>query len=289
MSFFNPKEEFKEAINEWLGEVATSIAQRALELAGKYINAPTNVEEVALFSYFSVFSQAVSYGLLALSFYGGILRIMKESALGESEPDWLPLVGNTAIAASFIFATRWIILDFLIPISNEFINFVGKAPIKWNLTVDAILNPIKGAGVGWAETAFDIIIMVLIWSIGSFALCISSLIRYGQLFVAIILGPILAARYSPNSAVFMTYWKEVIALVFTGPIHMTMFALTLANAGKGTFEGLIWSVSFAVVGAFGPSILKGYLHRSGAGAAMVGGGRFIYYRVMFAGLKGIRG
>lgn len=286
--FLNPKEEFKEAINEWLGEVASSLAQRALELAGKYINAPTNVEEVALFSYFSVFSQAVSYGLLALSFYGGILRIMKESALGESEPDWLPLVGNTAIAASFIFATRWIILDFLIPISNEFIEFIGKAPIKWNLTVDDILHPLKGAGIGWAEMHFDIIIMVLIWSIGSFALCISSLIRYGQLFVAIIIGPILAARYSPNSAVFMTYWKEVVALVFTGPVHMTMFALTLANAGKGTFEGLVWSASFAITGAFGPAILKSYLHRSGTAAAMVGGGRFIYYRVMFAGLKGIK-
>lgn len=287
--FFDPKEEFKEAINEWVGEVATSLAQRALELSGKYINAPTNMEEVALFSYFSVVSQSVAYGLLALSFYGGILRIMKESMLGESDPDWLPLVGNTAVAASFIFATRWIILDFLIPISNEFVSFIGKAPIKWNLTVDAILNPIKGAGVGWAEVAFDIVIMTLIWGIGSLALTIASLIRYGQLFIAIVLGPILAARYSPNSAVFMTYWKEVIALVFTGPVHMMMFALTLANAGKGTFEGLVWSTSFAIVGAFGPAILKSYLHRSGAGAALVGGGKFIYYRVMFAGLKGIRG
>lgn len=285
MYMFDPKEDFQEAMREWVSDFATGLARSALELAGKYITGGLDLGNVS-YSYFALMSQMIAYGLLCIFFCKEILVMMKEDITQENEqPNWLALMGNMVVSASLITFTPYAIKDVLIPISNEFSTFVSKAPITWDLDIPKIESAL--APSGWTGVAIHVIVMFAIWSVGGFAIVLARMITYAQLVIALIIGPIIATNYINRSAVLTTYWKEVIALAFTAPIQLTMYALCLDSAGKGTFEGLIWSTAFAIVGATGPTVLKSYLHRSGAGSAMVGGGKFVFYRVMMQGVKGV--
>jgi len=279
------KESFWEAINGWLEKVATDLAKQGLSLAARYIQNGVKLEEIPNFSFIMVTIQALAYGLFIITFYKEILRAMKEDMTGEAQPNWLAIVGNAAISASLITFTPTIIKDVLIPISNEIVAYIADAPVKWNIKVDGIklaLSP----HVALAEAGLHLLLGFLIWSIGMIALVIAQMITYAQIAIAIWLGPLLASSYQSRSEIFSVYWKEVIALVFTPVLRMALFVMVISTAGKGTLDGLLWSVGFAIVAVIGPSILKGYIHKSGASSGIVSGGKFLFYRVVLTRFRG---
>lgn len=276
------KESFWQAINEWLDQTATDLAKGGLDLASDYIRNGMDLSQVPFFSYIMITVQMLSTGLFFITFYGQILQAMKEDITGEGTPNWFSIVGNAGVAAGMIWATPYIIQDYLIPIANQIVAHIGKANVKWDTAVDTIRPDGVNPAAGLSHVALHLLLGFLIWSVGMVGLVIAQMITYGQLAVAIWVGPLLANSYQTRSGGFAAYWKEVIALTFTPVLRMALFVGVMSTAGKGTFDGLLWSIGFMVAAITGPTILKGYLHRSGAGSAVVGGGRFVLYNLIMS-------
>lgn len=274
------KKSFWEAINEWLDQVATDLAKGGLDLASDYIRNGMDLSQIPFFSYIMITVQMLSTGLFFITFYGQILQAMKEHISGEGEPNWFGIVGNAAVAAGMIWATPYIIQDYLIPISNEIVDHISKAPVEWDTSLDTIKPNALDVGATLSHVALHLLLGFLIWAVGMVALVIAQMITYGQLAVAIWVGPLLANQ--AQTGTFGAYWKEVIALIFTPVLRMALFVGVMSTAGKGTFDGLLWSIGFMFAAISGPSILKGYLHRSGAGSMVAGGGRFVLYNLIMS-------
>lgn len=275
----DPKKEFNEAIRDFVNEIASETARDALKFMGDYIATSTNLAKIPLLSYFTVMSQALAVGMLFILLYKRILTFMKEDMTGENQPNWAQLIGDFALSASFVTATPWFISEMLIPINNEIVRFIAKAPVEWNLTSDGIQDILMPAGQ--SKTALYILIMFLIWAIGAICLSVSAMIRYAHLAIVVVLGPLLAATYQDDrSVIFSTYWKEVIAIVFTQSIQMVLYVFILATAAKGTFEMLLLSFGFMIVAITGPGVLKNYIHGTGTARGAIGGGRFVLYRMI---------
>lgn len=273
-----------ETINEWLSDIATDLARAGIDLAVKYIKGGLDIDKVPVLNYLMLGAMALAAAVFILTLYSNIIQAWK-AIVTEEDVNWLRIVADAVIAAAMAGATVPIIRYAMVPVSNEIVEWLGKAPVTFNVSIDALLlqlsphNEIFRAG-------FHILFGFLVWAIFMIALAISQMITYAELVIALIIGPIIAARSHGDREMYIAYWKEVFAIVFTPVIRMMMLVIVLSMVGKGTFEGLLWSLGFLIVAVMGPHILKGYLHRTGTSSAIVGGGKWVIFRLGHTVLRG---
>lgn len=273
-----------EQLREMLGDIISSLVQSGMQFAAKYISNPTNLNKIPFLNDLITGSQLLGNLLVALFFYKRVLEAMRNDVTEEETVNWAEIIGSTAISLGLVNVTPFMVKKYLIPISNEVLLWLSKFPINVHIPGNKIID-IFAPGGSIAMVALDILLMLLVWSVGIVALGIASMIRYGQLALLIIAGPIVAASYVNRSEVYKTYWVELVSVTFTQCIHMLMFLLIMSTVVKGSFEYLLMSFGFMVVAITGPAAFKQVLHSSGTKRGMGMAAQFAVYRVMMSGFK----
>lgn len=284
MNPFDPVESFKTGIREWLDGIASDFATAAVEFAAKYISQPTNLaDQIPYFNELVIGAQTIGGTLCLIFFYKRLLTAMRDMATEEDDPNYAEIVGSAAISAGLIASLPLFIKSFLIPISNQMVMWIASFPVDFDLAGDIIgfISPEQGL----ATAALHVLFMAVIWAIGFFVLTIAAMLRLAHLTIAVIIGCIVMAAHTNRAGVLKTYFTELIAIIFTQPLHMLIYAIVVWLGAKGTFESLLLSLAFIIVGIMGPHVIKQYIHTTGVAGGATGAGRFAAYKFMFRGFK----
>lgn len=280
MNFWNPIENAKEAFKEFLAQIASDFAGAAVDFVGDYITQPTDLsEKIPHFDSLIVGAQAIGGSVCLIFLYKRLLTAMRDMSTEEDNPNFAEIIGSTAVSAGLIASLPLFVERFLLPISNQIVKWIGNFPIDFEV-VDAGLLEEMAPGTGLATAAFHVLFVAVIWGLGFFGLALAGMLRIAHLTIALIVGPIIMATYTNRSGILQTYFTELIAIVFTQPLHMLCYALVIWLTSTGSFESMLLSLAFIVVGIAGPSVIKRYIHSTGTAGAATGAGKFILYRAM---------
>lgn len=275
---FNPVESFKQAIREWFSEIATEAASSAFEFLGTYVIAITDLDKIPSIRTLIEWSQMGAGILVMIFLMKRIIDALKGEALNEGEANFAEIVGSAAISMALIFATPYLIEKFMLTINNAVVKSIT------DLGIDVTLgNQVIGMFAPDGELALaslHIILMILIWAVAFLIFSIAGAIRYVDLAVVMIMGPLAATAYTNRSEVYRTYWVEAVAVIFTQCIHVLLAYFMIQWASQGTLLGIVGSIAGAVVAIRGPKTLRQFLYTSGAGGAVTGAGRFAFYKMM---------
>lgn len=279
LDFLNPVENFKRAMREWLSEIATGFASFAFEILGEYVIKVTDLSKIPDIYLLLSWSQLAAGGLIILFFIKRVAEGIKAEIFDEDPPNYSEIIGSTVIAASLVFATPFIIERFLIPINNMIVDSIVSLGIDVNVMGNEILDKYTATG-SFAAAGIHIIFMILIWAIAFLVFAVAGAIRYVDLGILFIMGPLTATSYTNRSQVYSTYWVEATAIIFTQSIHTLLAYLMLSWASDGTLLGIIYSIAGAVVALRGPQVLRQFIYKSGVGGMASGGSRFAAYKLM---------
>lgn len=283
MPWWDVKETVSEALRTVLADIATDLTSAGMKYVTKYVASPLELEEIPYFNEFVTGAKAIGGSLVILFLYLRLLQAMRDMATGEDDPNFAEILGSAAISMGFVMSFDIVIQKYILPIINQIVKWLGGFDIDVDLAGD-ILTKISPDG-GLTTAALHILFIACVFGIGAFTLTIASFIQLAHACIAVIAGPIIMASHTNRSGVFKAYLTELGAILFTKIIHVLTFVLVMATAAKGTFEMLLLSFAFMIIGAMGPHVLRAYLVNSGVAGGSTAAGKFAVYKVMFSGLK----
>lgn len=275
--FFDPIGDFQGFIRETLQELATNVATSAFEFLGEYVIAFTDLSRVPMLTTFILWAQWASGTIVMIAMIKGILENLKGEMLLEGDSNFLSVVGNAAVAMSLIYATPHIIKVFLLPINNAVVKSITGLGIdveSGNEYID------KVPGLTGQVVALHLILMALVWAVCILIFSIAGAIRYVDLAILLIFGPLAAASFSNRGEVFKSYWTEVLAVVFTQSVHVLLAYWIIQWTSKASLMGIVFAIGGTIVAFKGPQVLRQFLYTSGAGGGMAAAGRMVFYRMM---------
>lgn len=276
--FLNPGKMMQEAIIEFFNALASSVASAAFDLLSDYVIAITDIGKIPSIDMFMNWSKWGAGTLGTVFFLKRLLEAYRDDLTGESTPNVAEIVGSFVISMALVFATPYIILEYLIPINNQIVSAVGDLGISLN-----VYDDVEDFMMNDEELHFTF--LFLVWGIALISFSISGAIRYVDLAILLIMGPIVATTYVNRSQVYATYWTEAVAVIFTQSIHMVLAYFVMHWAAEGTFLGICFSLAGAIVALRGPQVLRQFIYGSGAGGMVSGVSRFAAYKVMMKGAK----
>ena len=133
--------------------------------------------------------------------------------------------------------------------------------------------------------SLHLIFMALIWAIALLVFAVVGALRYIELGIVLIMGPLAASTYVNRSGVLQTYWTEATAVIFTQIAHVILAYWVIQWSSAGTVWGLVSSIAAAGISIRGPQVLRQFLYSSGAGGAITGASRFAVYKAMMPKVK----
>lgn len=276
--FLNPGKMMQEAIVDFFNEVASDIATAAFELLSDYVIGITEIDKIPSIKTFMQWSQAAGGVIAGIFFIKRLGEALRDELTGETTPNIAEIIGSFAVSCALIFATPYIILNYIIPINNQVVKAISKLGIDVKIYDDVIDMMTTG------DQGLHFVFLFLIWAFVFIAFSISGAIRYVDLAVLLIMGPLVATSYVNRSQVYATYWTEVVAVVFTQSIHMLLAYFVIQWASDGTFLGFCFSLAGAVVALRGPQVLRQFLYTSGSGGMLQGAGRMASYKFLMKGV-----
>jgi hypothetical protein len=224
--------------------------------------------------------------LVTIFFIIRILNGMKENITGEQNVNFAEIAGSYLISYVFIFATPYIVTNFLMKISSQLLLDLPYLVFKGQLSLDDI-DPDKGFfGLIPSDKLLKygpwlITFIMIVLFIALIAFTLSAAVLNVELSLLLLLGPLLATTFQNRSQVFRTYWTECVAVVFTRNIQLFIFLNLIGCLSK--FQ-LLYAFGLFIVGIRGPQILRQFLHGQSSvpGLGVVGGAaQFAAYRMMF--------
>jgi hypothetical protein len=279
--FWNPVESAQEIIRGFLEDFASDFITAGMKYMSQYIATPTDFSKIPHFNELMTGTQVIGSSLVILFLYLRLLSAYRDLATGEDDPNYAEIVGSAAIAMGLVWSFKPFMTKFIYPIVNQLITWIGSFSIDVN-SAGKILDSISPEG-GLATAALHIIFMAVMFGLGTFVLSIAGMLRFAHLTIAMIAGPIMMATYANRSGMYKSFLMSLAAVVFTQVIHMLTFALVIWTAAKGTFEMMMLSFCFTIIGAAGPFVLKQWLFNSGVAGSTAGAGKFAAYKLMFRG------
>lgn len=276
--FLNPGKMFQDAIVDFFNQVATDIATAAFDLLSDYVIAITDISKIPSINTFIDWSQLAGGTIAAIFFVKRLAEALRDEVTGEGTPNVAEIIGSFAVACALVFATPYIILNYIIPINNQIITSISSLGIDLEV-YDSVIDMMTPDDEG-----LHFVFLFLIWAFAFVAFSIAGAIRYVDLALVLIMGPLVATSYVNRSQVYATYWTEVIAIVFTQSVHMLLAYFVLQWAAEGTFLGFCFSLAGAVVALRGPQVLRQFLYNSGTGGMLQGAGRFATYKFLMKGV-----
>lgn len=281
--FLDPVANFKKAVRGFLSDLATDFANFAFEGMYKYVVAVTDLSKIPNLQTLISWSQTAGGSLVTLFFLKRVVEGMKNEATGEDSTNFAEIIGSTVIAFALVFATPYMIEYLIIPINNLGVQSIVNLGIDVNIAGNDFLDRYT-VGADLALASLHIIFMVLVWVIAILVFAVAGAIRYVDLAIVMVMGPLVATSYTNRSQVYATYWVEVVSVIFTQCIHALLCYLILQWSSGGTLMGIIFAIAGAVVAIRGPQVLRQFLYSSGAGSGAVGAGRMAAYKMLIKGV-----
>ncbi|MFE8703900.1 conjugal transfer protein TrbL family protein [Cytobacillus sp. FJAT-54145] len=282
-SILDPVANFKKGLREWFSELTTSFATAAFEYMGEFIIAQTNLSKVPNLNTFVNWAQWAGGSLAIFFFIKRVVEGIKDNITGENEPNFAEMIGSLAISMALIFATPKIVYMF-ISINNQVVKSITDLGINVNLGGNEILDKYTANG-DLALVQLHLLFMTLVWAISFLVFAIVGALRYIELAIVLIMGPIVSTTYVNRSGVLQTYWTEVVAIVFTQVAHVLLAYWIVQWSSAGTTWGLVSSIASAFISLRGPQILRQFIYSSGAGGAVSGASRFAVYKAMMPRMR----
>ncbi|MBK0010570.1 hypothetical protein IAE23_29310 [Bacillus sp. S35] len=279
---FNPVETAQEVIRSLLEKFASDFITAGMKMMSQYIADPADFDKIPHFKELLFGSQSAATSLVIILLYLRISNSMRDLVTDEDSPNYAAIMADSAIALAMIWSFPAFMNKIMLPIVNEIVKWIGSFKIDVN-SAGKILDSISPTG-GLETAALHILFMAALYGVGTLILAIAGIFRFTQLVVAMICGPVFLATYANKSGTFKSFLTSLSAIIFTQIIHMLCFALVVWTAAKGSFEGLLISFCFMIIGAAGPFILKQWMFGSGISGMAAGGLRMVVNRAMFRGI-----
>jgi hypothetical protein len=277
--FLDPIENFKKGMREWFSELATSFATAAFEYLGDFILSTTALEKVPNLETLVSWSQMAGGCLVSFFFIKRVVEGLRDNLTGEGEPNFAEILGSTVVASALVVATPTIVRMF-ISLNNMIVSgLTSSLSINVNIAGSEILDKYTASG-DLALANLHVIFMLLVWAIAFLVFSIIGALRYVELAILLVMGPISASAYVNRSSAYATYWQEAISVIFTQVAHVILAYWTIQWSSAGTFWGLISSIASAFIALRGPQVLRTYLYSSGTGSMITGVSRIAMYKAM---------
>lgn len=274
---FDPAEMMEEAIFSFINSLVSDFASQAFDLLAEYVISLTNINKIPSINTFIDWSQLAAGVLASIFFIKRLAEALRDEVTDENTPNVAEIIGSYVVAIALTQMTPYLITKFLIPLNNLVVKSVSSLGIKVSVYedfVDVMIN----------DESWHILFMLLVWIIAFLAFTIVAAIRYVDLAILLIMGPLVATTYTNRSQVYTTYWTEAIAVIFIQSIHILLAYFIIQWASEGTFMGLIFSLAATVVALRGPQVIRQFLYQSGTGGMMSGVGRMAAYKFMMRGI-----
>lgn len=277
-NFFDPVGTAEEIIRSVLDAWASDLITSGFKYMSQYIANPTDFSQIPHFDDLMLGTQVIGSSLVILFLYLRLLSAYRDLVTEESEVNYAEIVGSAAISMGLVWSFRPFMTMFIFPITNQFITWIGAFEIDVNLAGKSLAS-ISPEG-GLATAALHILFMALLFGLGTFIMSIAGMLRFAHVTIAMIAGPIFMATYANRSGMFKSFLLSLAAVVFTQIIHMLCFALVVWTAAKGSFEMLMMSFAFTIIGTTGPFVLKQWLFSSGTSGGAAGVSRMVAFKLL---------
>lgn len=275
--FMNPSKMMEEAIINFINRMISDFASAGFELLGEYVIGITDINKIPSINTFILWSQMAASSLGSLFLIKRLMEAFRNELTDENSSNLAEIIGSYVISMALVFMTPYLITNYLISINNLFVKSVTNLGIKVSMYEDFV-----DAMIGM-DQGLHITFMMLAWVIAFIAFSIVAAIRYVDLAIVLIMGPLVATTYTNRSQVYATYWTEVISVVFVQSVHIVLAYFIIQWAADGTFMSTCFSLAAAVVALRGPQVLRQYLYASGTGGMMQGAGRMAAYKLLMKG------
>ncbi|WP_028777325.1 conjugal transfer protein TrbL family protein [Shimazuella kribbensis] len=283
-------------ITDLIGEVVKSIVEGILNslwhdivlpLVNEFIvnpSNPINPVGVDLSTLFISF-QYTAFGLLMVLFMIRILKSLRDNLTDEEETNYPELLGSFIVTCAFIFATPYVITEFLIPANTGIINLITSTKI--GATDISVINKAKFSDVVHFSSSVNVwvqVILEIILFIVFILLTFAGAMRYVELILLYFLGPFFATSYINRSNLYPTYWTECFAVIFTQSLQFFLLKLAIALLPSGnvlTGDGIVHIVfmtAVVIVGIQGPQTLRQYIRGAGISNLASKAGKALVYR-----------
>jgi len=277
--FLNPEKQFKKAMKAFIGQVTQDFANSALKFMYDYVLKLTDISRIKNIYKLLNWSKLAAGSLATIFFIKRLMMALRDTLTDESTPNWSEILGSYVVAVALIFATPYIILHYMIPINNDVVKSISS------LGIDVKLVGQKWH-TGWWNNAdiqsmgYNILFMGLVWAISMLVFAISGAIRYVDLAIVLLLGPLVSSSYTNRSQVYATYWTEATAVIFTQSLHALLAYLVFQWSADGTLLGIVFAIAGSIVALRGPQAIRQFIYTSGTNSFAQGAGRMATYKFM---------
>ncbi|MDZ5813094.1 hypothetical protein U4E84_17310, partial [Halorubrum sp. AD140] len=213
-SILNPVETMNEMIVDFLNTLATSFASWAFDWLGEFIIKQTDLSKVPNLELLVSWSQYSAGALIVFFFVKRLIEGARDDATGEDEPNYAEIIGSTAVSMVLVWAIPEII-HMLISVNNLVVASITDLGIDTDIGSrgEGMVEDLIGPNPRMAT--INVILLALIWVICILIFAIVGAIRYVELALCLIIGPLAATAYTNRSQVFSSYITESIAVIFT--------------------------------------------------------------------------
>lgn len=273
---WDPVGSFKQMINEWLAEVASAAATSAFEFIGVYIIGETDISIIPGLDDFLLASKGIAAALALLFFYLQMLNYFRDLAADEEDGPPTVIVVNFVVSLIWIGLIDKVIIAFLIPLNNMIVSMIATTKIDATALNTDILT-VPGTLVA---NALQIIIMYLIVGIAILVFAVQGAIRYVDIAILLIVGPLIGAKRTMQKEAISVYLQEAVAIIFIQVIHIIICYYILQFLLSGTLHGILLTIGATVVSMRGPQAIRQYIYSSGTAGAVSGAGKFALIKML---------
>ncbi|MGM1023157.1 MAG: conjugal transfer protein TrbL family protein [Bacillota bacterium] len=274
-----------------LREGVTALVQQGLVGITQFVTDPTDLSKYTFVDQSIEYAKYLAVSLLVLNVLKEIIKSMIEEGYGSGGKPIDLIAGQAIKSVAFIYGSQWILQDCMIRLNNSLIPVVTSITPAFHTysETDAVRqsNELVRVFVGTADSAGIIVMMLcflIILGIGFIVLVIVAGFRQAQIAFLLVIGPILAVSAVDKGEAFNTWIRESAAVVFTQLLQIWLFGFLLNLLLSGGFWDIIYSIGVVSLMIMGPSVIKPYVHSSGAGGAAIGAARAGAYRFMMRGV-----
>lgn len=275
--FMNPSKMMEDAIVNFINKMISDFASAGFELLGEYVIGITDISKIPSINTLMYWAQLAAASLGTLFFIKRLMEALRNEITDEAVANPAEIIGSFVVSIALVFATPYLIIQYIIPINNLLVKSITQLGISLEM-YDSFIDIMIGLDEG-----LHITFLLLVWVIAFIAFSIVAAIRYVDLAIILIMGPIVATTYTNRSQVYATYWTEAISVIFIQSIHVLLAYFIIQWAADGTFMSTIFSLAGVIVALRGPQVLRQFLYSSGTGGLVQGAGRFAAYKFLMKG------
>jgi|GEM_PF-2778331 len=280
-AILNPIETINKAIVGFLVSIATGFASWAFGLLGDLVVAQTDISKIPNISTFISWAKYSAGSLIIFFFIKRIVEGLRDNATGEGEPNYAEMIGSTAVSMALVWVIPEVVYT-LIRVNNQIVQAITSIGIKVDGDYGvAIIEDMVGPNPTLA--VIHIVLIAIIWVICVVIFAIMGAVRYVELGILLIMGPIAATGYANRSQIVGTYMTEAVAIIFTQVAHVILAYWIIQWSAIGDFWGLLSAIGAVFVSIKGPQVLRQYIYNSGTGSAVGNISRMAIYRKMMPG------